>query len=93
MISYTPPTAHDLQTLKNQLGYTGEQMAELVNVAGSQQWRKYTGGEQPRSLSLHQLFFMAARMTLSTEELERVRAQMRALGAEVSEIKKQEKKV
>ena len=61
---YTPPKPDDLQRLKNDLGRTGEQMAELFGVAGGQQWRKYTGGAQPREMAPQMLFFGAARLAL-----------------------------
>ncbi|SQH39536.1 Uncharacterised protein [Salmonella enterica] len=44
---YTPPTPEDLNQLKDKLGYTGAQMADLAGVASNSQWRKYTGGESP----------------------------------------------
>lgn len=83
MIKYTPPTPDDLQRLKRELGYTGEQMAELASLAGGQQWRKYTGGAAPRDLSLHILFLMAARLALSPGELRAVVNRMRGMGAQV----------
>lgn len=82
-MDYTPPKAEDLQRLKEELGRTGEQMAELFGVAGGQQWRKYTGGAEPRELSPHILFFAAARLTLSDDELARVLEKMRAIGARI----------
>lgn len=85
---YTPPTPQDLQALKNELGMTGQQMAELAGVAGGQQWRKYTGGESPRDMGLHILFFMASRLVLSDSELERVHAKMQEIGAKVEVISK-----
>jgi transcriptional regulator with XRE-family HTH domain len=81
MIEYTPPTAQQLQRLKEQLGYTGEQMAALASVAGGAQWRKYTGGEQPRQLNLHMLFFIAARLSLDAPMLERIAGKMHDIGA------------
>ncbi|SUG24667.1 Uncharacterised protein [Salmonella enterica subsp. arizonae] len=54
---YTPPTPEDLNQLKEKLGYTGAQMADLAGVASNSQWRKYTGGESPRAMSPHILFF------------------------------------
>ena len=86
MIDYTPPSTNDLAKLKEQLGMTGEQMAELASVAGGQQWRKYTGGADPRSLGLHMCFFMAARLALSPNELAKVAAKMRDIGAEVGDL-------
>ncbi|APF87568.1 hypothetical protein BCR16_12530 [Ralstonia solanacearum FJAT-1458] len=80
---YTPPTPEDFQRLKNELDSTGEQMADLFGVAGGQQWRKYTGGAQPREMAPQMLFFGAARLVLTKEELERVLARMRAIGASV----------
>lgn len=53
---YTPPTPDDLENLKTELGYTGTQMADLAGVASNSQWRKYTGGAEPRAMSPHILF-------------------------------------
>ncbi|EAS4843976.1 helix-turn-helix transcriptional regulator, partial [Salmonella enterica] len=66
---YTPPTPEDLNQLKETLGYTGAQMADLAGVASNSQWRKYTGGESPRAMSPHILFFMAAQLTLSEDDI------------------------
>jgi len=79
---YTPPTPEDLNQLKNALGYTGNQMADLAGVASNSQWRKYTGGESPRAMSPHILFFMAAQLALSDDELNRVIKKMQEIGAE-----------
>jgi len=84
MIDYTPPTPADLRRLKDELGYTGEQMAALASVVGGQQWRKYTGGAQPRAVNIHILFFMAARLALTPEALRLVGHQMREMGAEIN---------
>lgn len=86
MIDYTPPSTTDLAKLKDKLGLTGEQMADLASVAGGQQWRKYTGGAEPRNLGIHICFFMAARLALSPEELAKVTAKMREVGADVDEV-------
>ena len=82
-MKYTAPTAEDFQRLKNQLGRTGEQMAELFGVAGGQQWRKYTGGAEPREMSPQMLFFGAARLALTHDEFDRVLEKMRQIGAEI----------
>ncbi|CAM7226646.1 helix-turn-helix domain-containing protein [Citrobacter sedlakii] len=78
---YTPPTPDDLNRLKEQLGYTGTQMADLAGVASNSQWRKYTGGESPRAMSPHILFFMAAQLALSDKELTAVLKKMQEIGA------------
>ena len=80
---YTPPTPDDLNRLKEQLGYTGTQMADLAGVASNSQWRKYTGGESPRAMSPHILFFMAAQLVLGHEELKAVLDKMQEIGAGV----------
>ncbi|EEB7917838.1 helix-turn-helix transcriptional regulator, partial [Salmonella enterica] len=69
---YTPPTPEDLNQLKETLGYTGAQMADLAGVASNSQWRKYTGGESPRAMSPHILFFMAAQLTLSEDDINKI---------------------
>lgn len=83
MKSYIPPTPADLRRLKDDLGMDGQQMAELFCLAGKQQWRKYTGGESPREMSLPLLFLAAARLSLPPEAIETVLQRMRDVGAEV----------
>ena len=81
---YTSPTPEDLQALKDSLGYTGNQMADLAGVASNSQWRKYTGGVTPRAMSPHILFFMAAQLALTPAELELVLIKMREIGAKIN---------
>lgn len=81
---YTPPTPEELEALKEGLGYTGNEMADLAGVASNSQWRKYTGGVAPRAMSPHILFFMAAQLVLNEDELERVLNKMSEIGAEVN---------
>lgn len=78
---YTPPAPDDLERLKSELGYTGNQMADLAGVASNSQWRKYTGGAEPRAMSPHILFFIAAQLTLSKGELDKVIDKMHEIGA------------
>ncbi|MBU9818129.1 XRE family transcriptional regulator [Rahnella sp. C60] len=80
---YTPPTPDDLEKLKTDLGYTGAQMADLAGVASNSQWRKYTGGAEPRAMSPHILFFMAAQLTLTDAETQRVIEKMKDIGANI----------
>ena len=83
MIDYIPPTTADLARLKTDLDCTGEQMAELASIGGGHQWRKYTGGAAPRKVSIHMLFFIAARLALSPEALRLVGYKMREMGAQI----------
>jgi len=78
---YIPPTPDDLNKLKDDLKFTGNQMADLAGVASNSQWRKYTGGESPRAMSPHILFYMAAQLSLSEDELNRVITKMHEIGA------------
>ena len=84
-IDYSPPTPEDLRKLKEALGYTGEQMAALFGLAGNNQWRKYTGGEQPREMSLQMLYFGLSRLELDEATIDRVFGRMRAIGAHVEQ--------
>lgn len=79
---YAPPTAADLAGLKQHLNFTSPQMSDLAGLAEGQ-WRRYTGGEKPRELSLQMHFYMAALLTLGGDELARVVDKMREHGAEV----------
>jgi hypothetical protein len=83
MLDYQPPSADELKRFKSQLGFSGQQMAELACVSGGQQWRKYTDGATPRNLNMHILFFMAARLALAPEQLEVIADKMRSIGAQV----------
>jgi len=83
-MDYQPPSAAQLQVLKNRLGYTGKQMAALACV-GEQHWRKYTGGAQPKTMPYANLFHLAAQLTLTQEELARVYAAMREMGAHLED--------
>lgn len=81
---YTSPTPEDLERLKSDLGFTGTQMADLAGVASNSQWRKYTGGAEPRAMSPHILFFMAAQLVLSEDELNNILEKMHEIGARIS---------
>ncbi|ELC2652341.1 XRE family transcriptional regulator [Salmonella enterica] len=82
---YTPPTPEDLNQLKETLGYTGAQMANLAGVASNSQWRKYTGGESPRAMLPHILFFMAAQLILSEDDINKIIDKMIEVGAELKD--------
>lgn len=86
-MKYTPPTPDDLAKLKERLGYSSTQMAELFGVATGRQWRRYTSRpDEPsnhRDMGLQMLFFAMARLELDPQTLERVLDRMRQCGASV----------
>lgn len=81
-IHYKHPPAQDLADLKNELGLTGKQMADLCWLAGDQHWRKYTNPRDPRPMSAQMLFTMMAQLELDEATLERIFERMRRAGAE-----------
>lgn len=81
-IHYIPPTPANLRALKDRLGYTGDQMADLFGLAGNNQWRKYTGGHEPRTMSLPMLFLAGALLNL-TATVEQVFDWCRRVGAKI----------
>lgn len=83
-IHYTHPPASNLGALKNELGLTGKQMADLCWLAGDQHWRKYTNPRDPRPMSAQMLFTMMAQLELDEATLERIFERMRQAGAEFS---------
>lgn len=82
-MQFTPPTPEDLERLKQTLGFSSTQMAELFGVATGRQWRKYTSSTDRRDMGMHMLFFAMARLELDEATIERVLDRMRRTGARV----------
>lgn len=82
-MKYTPPTPQDLQRLKDELGLSSVQMAELFGLSSGRHWRSYTGGTDIRSVSAPTLFFAAARLELDEATIARVLERMRQAGASI----------
>lgn len=80
---YAPPASIELEELKERLGFTGTQMAELAGVTSDSQWRKYTNSNTPRAISFHMLFFMASQLTLPETVLSEIINKMKEIGAQV----------
>ncbi|SKC78217.1 hypothetical protein SAMN05445504_2357 [Burkholderia sp. CF099] len=59
-IHYVPPPVQGLRAQQERLKKTGSQMAEMYGLAGNNQWRKYTTGQDPRPMSLPMLFLAGA---------------------------------
>ncbi|WP_430229419.1 XRE family transcriptional regulator [Paraburkholderia tropica] len=79
---YKPPSTQDLADLKVALSKSNPDMADLFGMSPDQ-WRKYTGGKEPRPVSLYMLFFAMARLELDAESIERVLERMRKVGAQI----------
>ncbi|HEX8894485.1 MAG TPA: hypothetical protein VF783_14235 [Terriglobales bacterium] len=84
-IQFSEPSTEDLAELKRRRNATGKEMAEIFWLGGDQQWRKYTGGREPRKMGPHVAFLGAARMALTEEEFNRVLEMMETFGARVRE--------
>lgn len=82
-IEFSAPSTKDLNDLKSQRKATGKEMADMFWLGGDHQWRKYTGGQQPREMSPQMAFLGAARMELSEDEFNRVLRRMATFGAHV----------
>ncbi|UXZ62700.1 XRE family transcriptional regulator [Burkholderia multivorans] len=80
---FTPPSADALDRLKNELGFSSTQMAELFGLSSGRQWRKYTSSTDRRDMGLHMLFFAMARLELDPQQFERVLERMRTIGASI----------
>nr|WP_186172953.1 XRE family transcriptional regulator [Burkholderia gladioli] len=85
MTRYVPPSPEDLERLKEQLGKSSGDMAELFSLANGRQWRRYlsTDPNNSRDMGMHMLFFAMARLELDPETLERVLNRMREAGATI----------
>ncbi|MGA7781166.1 MAG: XRE family transcriptional regulator [Paraburkholderia sp.] len=79
-IRYVPPTPQNLRDFKDRLGYTGDQMAAMFGLAGNNQWRKYTSGNEPRPMSLPMLFLAGALLN-RTATVDQVFQWCRGVGA------------
>lgn len=67
-----------------QLGCTNGQMAALAGIKDGNQWRKYTGINPARTMSIPATFYLAAQLALSQDEYVRVLEEMRKMGADVN---------
>ncbi|WP_311767897.1 XRE family transcriptional regulator [Burkholderia stagnalis] len=85
MIQYTPPSTGDMKHLKEVLGKSSTEMAELFGVTTGAQWRKYMAADSAntRDMGMHMLFFAMARLELDPSTLERILDRMRAAGATI----------
>ncbi|HGL4258417.1 TPA: XRE family transcriptional regulator [Burkholderia dolosa] len=85
-IQFNEPSTEDLAELKRRRNATGKEMAEAFWLGSDQQWRKYTGGKEPRKMGPHVAFVGAAHMALTEEEFNRVLQFMETFGAHVKQV-------
>ncbi|KVM66036.1 hypothetical protein WJ61_30695 [Burkholderia ubonensis] len=85
MTQYSPPSPEDLERLKEQLGKSSGDMADLFSLANGRQWRRYlsTDPNNRRDMGMHMLFFAMARLELDPKTLDRVLNRMREVGATI----------
>ncbi|MFM0022205.1 XRE family transcriptional regulator [Paraburkholderia azotifigens] len=80
---YQPPTVQQLKQLKEELGYTGAQMAQLLGLSSSRRWRDLVNESNPQGVTPASLFLGAARLTLAENDIQRVLEKMRQIGAAI----------
>lgn len=85
MTTYTPPSPEDMERLKQALGKSSTEMAELFGISTGRQWRKYMAADanNSRDMGMHMLFFAMARLELDAATIERILNRMRAAGATI----------
>ncbi|WP_175995166.1 XRE family transcriptional regulator [Burkholderia vietnamiensis] len=85
MTTYTPPSPEDMERLKQKLGKSSTEMAELFGISTGRQWRKYMAADanNSRDMGMHMLFFAMARLELDAATIERILNRMRAAGATI----------
>lgn len=80
---YQPPTVQQLKQLKEELGFTGAQMAQLLGLSSSRRWRDLVNESNPQGITPASLFLGAARLTLNEADIQRVLEKMRQIGATI----------
>ncbi|MGA4275561.1 XRE family transcriptional regulator [Ralstonia nicotianae] len=82
---YVSPTPEQLEELKQELGLSSDQMANLFGLSAGRQWRRYLSVDPKnrRDMGMHMLFFAMARIELDEQTIERILERMRATGATI----------
>lgn len=80
---YLPPSVQQLKQLKEELGFTGAQMAQLLGLSSSRRWRDLVNENDPQGITPASLFIGAARLTLSDKDFQQVLEKMRQIGATI----------
>ena len=85
-MKYQPPGSETLRRLKEHLGYTNVQMADLFGVSTGRQFHKYLSDEDKREMGFHVLMYGAMQLALMTgpvTNIEQVFAAARSIGATI----------
>ncbi|WP_429499950.1 XRE family transcriptional regulator [Paraburkholderia youngii] len=85
-IEFDEPSTEDLTDLKRRRNATGKEMADIFWLGGDHQFRKYTGGKEPRKMSFHVAFVGAAQMALPPEMFNLVLQEMATFGARARRV-------
>jgi hypothetical protein len=80
---FRSPSVTQLKQWKERLGFSGTKMANILGLKTSRRWRDYADENKPQGIPPANLFMGAAMVTLRSEEIERVLAAMREIGAAI----------
>ncbi|KML48105.1 hypothetical protein VL15_30535 [Burkholderia cepacia] len=78
---FRSPTVAQMKQWKEKLGYSGTQMARALGLKSARRWRDYADENKPQGIPPANLFMAAALVTLPQQEIDRVLATMRDVGA------------
>lgn len=80
---FRSPSVTQLKQWKEKLGFSGAKMANILGLKTSRRWRDYADENKPQGIPPANLFMGAAMVTLPSEDIERVLAVMREIGATI----------
>jgi hypothetical protein len=83
---YQPPRSSALRELKERLGYTNGQMADLFGVSTGRQFHKYISDEDRREMGFHVLMYGVLQLLLkegAVTDIAQLHAIARELGATI----------
>ncbi|MDS0802847.1 XRE family transcriptional regulator [Burkholderia cenocepacia] len=86
-MKYQPPSGELLRQLKERLGFTNAEMAELFGVATGRQFHKYLSEEDKREMGFHVLMYGAMNLALKggpITNVEQVFEVARSIGAKIA---------
>jgi hypothetical protein len=78
---FRSPTVAQMKQWKETLKFSGAQMANILGLKSARRWRDYADENKPQGIPPANLFMAAAITILPREEIDRVLAEMRRVGA------------